>query len=93
MSYQPRPIDTSKIPLPEDLLDLTEQLAEHIHDVWAQRRISEGWVYGSSRDDQKKEHPCLVPYSKLPESEKDYDRATAVESIKAIIALGYSISS
>ncbi len=93
MSYQPRPIDTSKIPLPEDLLDLTEQLAEHIHDVWAQKRISEGWVYGSSRDDQKKEHPCLVPYSKLPESEKDYDRATAVESIKAIIALGYSISS
>jgi RyR domain-containing protein len=33
-----------------------------------------------------------VPYDELTESEKDYDRKTVVEAIKAIIALGYEIT-
>jgi RyR domain len=32
-----------------------------------------------------------VPYEQLPEAEKEYDRKTAMETIKAIIALGYRI--
>ncbi len=91
MSYQPKPIDTSNISLPEKLVTLQERLAEHLHDIWAERRMAEGWRYGLRRDDEKKEHPCLVPYSELPESEKEYDRSAAAETIKAIIAEGYCI--
>ena len=43
------------------------------------------------RDDAAKKHPDLVPYDDLPESEKHYDRDTAMETLKAIIALGYRI--
>ncbi len=91
MNYQPRPIDTSGVTLPEHLLKLRERLAEHIHDIWALKRLSEGWTYGATRDDARKRHPCLVHYSELPEEEKAYDRAVAVETLKAITALGYKI--
>ena len=37
-------------------------------------------------------HPCLVPYDELPESEKDYDRATSQETLKLIMKLGFDIS-
>ena len=89
--YTPEPIDTSKITLHGELLELTEKIAENVHDIWAKGRISEGWTYGEARDDEKKTSPCLVPYEKLPESEKEYDRNTALETVKLIMALGYKI--
>ena len=91
MTYQPRPIPTAGIALPASLLELTELLAENTHEVWAKRRLADGWTYGPRRDDAAKAHPCLVPYAELPESEKDYDRATAMETLKAILSLGYRI--
>ena len=91
MPYNPRPLDTRAIRLDDDILALTERLAENTHDIWARRRMDEGWSYGPRRDDALKQHPCLVPYAELPESEKEYDRATALETIKAILVLGYQI--
>src|SRR5581483_6520629 len=41
-------------------------------------------------DDAKKEHPCLTSYDKLPESEKQFNRNAALETIKALMSLGYS---
>lgn len=87
--YQPRPIDTSAVSLPAELLALTERLAENAHDIWAQQRLAQGWTYGPQRDDAAKKHPCLVSYADLPESEKEYDRKAAMETLKAIVALGY----
>ena len=89
--YKPNPVDTSNITLSPELIKLTEQIAENVHDIWAAGRISQGWTYGQVRDDEKKTTPCLVPYAKLPESEKEYDRNTAVETLKLIVALGYKI--
>jgi len=91
LSYKPEPIDTSAATLNEKILKLTELLAKNAHDIWARQRLAEGWRYGLVRDDAKKEHPCLVPYEELPESEKQYDRNAAMETLKAIIALGYRI--
>ena len=90
--YKPNPIDTSLINLPDELLELTEKIAENVHENWSTGRISEGWTYGESRDDKNKTTPCLVPYSELTEVEKEYDRITAIETIKTIVALGYKIS-
>jgi hypothetical protein len=91
MTYAPRPIDTSSVTLNENVLNLTELLARHAHDVWAERRIAEGWQYGPARDDTAKRHPDLVPYEELSESEKEYDRSTAMQTLKAILALGYRL--
>lgn len=92
MTYKPKPADTGKVELPEGLLDLREKIAENVHEVWARGRIEEGWVYGPERDDEKMTNPCLRPYSELPEYEKKVDRDTAMETIKLIIMLGYSIT-
>ena len=87
--YKPEPIDTSKVQLNDEILELTEHLAENAHEVWAQRRMAEGWRPGPRRDEAKKEHPSLVPYKELPEEEKEYDRSTALETLKVLLALGY----
>ena len=89
--YTPRPIDTSQVSLPADLLELCEQLAANAHEVWAQQRLADGWKYGVERNDPGKEHPSLVAYPQLPEAEKQYDRNAVLETLKAITALGHRI--
>ena len=89
--YEPKPIDTKDIKLSEELLELTEKLAEQVHEIWALGRVKDGWTFGEKRDDFKKQTPCLVPYENLPESEKEYDRNTALETIKLMLQLGYEI--
>jgi len=91
-TYTPNPLNTNGIELSADLLELTELLAKNTHEVWAQQRIADGWQYGEMRDDERKLHPCLVPYEELPESEKEYDRNTAMETLKVIELLGYKIN-
>lgn len=91
MTYEPKPIDTSGVVLSRDLAELTEMLAKNAHEIWAKQRIGDGWQYGPQRDDAKKHHPCLVPYHDLTESEKEYDRKMAIETLKLIQAIGYKI--
>ncbi len=90
--YKPKPIDTAGVVLDPSLNALVEALAENVHDIWAANRMSEGWAYGPQRDDQRKLHPCLVPYGALPESERKYDRDSAVETLRVICKMGYRIS-
>lgn len=89
--YIPEPLDTSGVQLPADLEQLVEKMARNVHEVWAAGRIAEGWTWGPERNDEKKHHKCLVPYEDLPESEREYDRHTAVETLKLILSLGYRI--
>lgn len=90
--YTPKPIDTSDVELSEDLIKLTEKIAANVHDVWAVGRISEGWTYGEKKDAELKTTPFLVPYEELPESEKDYDRNTAMETLRLIVKMGYKLT-
>lgn len=89
--YIPQPISTSDVILPAAMNQLVEQLARNVHDNWALGRIKEGWTYGPQRDDANKKHPCLVDYDELPENEKEYDRNTAMETVKLILKLGWKI--
>lgn len=90
-TYIPQPIDITDVELTEDLNELREAIAENAHEVWALERVAQGWSYGPERDDAKKENPCMVPYSQLPESEKDFDRNMAMNTIKLLKKLGYDI--
>ena len=78
--YIPAPTDTSREKLPEELMELVEVMAKNVHEVWSQSRLSEGWTYGARRDDEE-----------VPEIEKDYDRNTAIGTLKLIQALGFDI--
>jgi hypothetical protein len=89
--YIPRPIDVSDVELNGDLIELREAIAENAHDVWAVKRIEEGWIYGDTRNEYKKQTPCMVPYSKLTNSEKEYDRNMAMDTLKLVKKLGYDI--
>lgn len=90
-TYIPCPIDTNCIQLPNSINELTELLAKNVHEVWAKNRIEEGWIYGKIRIDALKQHPCLIPYEKLPEVEKKYDRDTVIGTLKLIYKLGFKI--
>lgn len=90
--YQPQPVDTSDVQVPEELMALAEQMAKNVHEVWSQSRIDQGWTWGEKRDDTLKTHPDLVPYEDLTEEEKDYDRNTSIETLKLILKLGFNIS-
>ena len=90
-NYHPQPIDTAAVQLPQAVEELTELLARNAHEVWAQSRLADGWRWGPERNDERKEHPCLISYEELPESEKDFDRAIAIETLKMIVALGFRL--
>lgn len=90
-TYTPHPVDLGGIELTPQLEQLREAIAENAHEVWAAGRIREGWTYGPERDDKLKKHPDLIPYSDLPDSEKQYDRETAMNTIKLVMKLGYDL--
>lgn len=90
-AYTPRPIDVSDVELSEELNDLREAIAENAHDIWAAERQAQGWTYGPERNDTKKETPCMIAYSQLPDSEKKFDREMAMNTLKLLTKLGYDI--
>ena len=90
-TYIPKPIDLSDVELTEDLNELREAIAENAHEIWAVSRQKEGWTYGPQRDDKLKQTPDMVPYSQLPEGEKEYDREMAMKTIKLLKKLGYDL--
>lgn len=89
--YNPQPINVEDIDLDTNLEDLTEAIAENAHDIWARARMDEGWTYGPVRNDELKQHPDLVPYSQLPDSEKEYDRIMAMNTLRLVRRLGFDI--
>lgn len=90
-TYNPKLIDLKHVGLPKGFEELREAIAENAHDMWALERQSEGWTFGPKRDDSKLETPDMIPYAKLPESEKQYDRLMAEDTLKLLLALGYKI--
>jgi hypothetical protein len=46
---------------------------EMSHAGWSNFKIADGWVYGPIKDLDNKTHPCLVPYSELPEAQRAKD--------------------
>ncbi|RMC00432.1 hypothetical protein DUI87_23041 [Hirundo rustica rustica] len=90
-SFIPCPIDTSQVALPFHLEKIRDKLAENIHELWGMNKIELGWTYGKIRDDNKRHHPCLVEFSKLPETEKNYNLQMSTETLKTLLALGCHI--
>lgn len=43
------------------------------HDAWLRDKEADGWKYGPVKDADKKEHPCFVSYSELPQEQRIKD--------------------
>ncbi len=56
---------------------------EDSHISWLAEKVTSGWVYGSVKDADKKQHPCMVPYEQLPQEQrsKDYLFQAVVRSL------------
>ncbi len=46
---------------------------EDSHENWLKEKLADGWTYGIVKNADKKEHPCCVPYNKLPVEQKAKD--------------------
>lgn len=89
--YEPYPINLDDVFLSDDLTELQEAIAENAHEIWARNRSDEGWTYGPERNDARRETPDMLPYCNLPESEKQYDREMAMQTLKLVRKLGFDI--
>ncbi|XP_030299704.1 ryanodine receptor 3 isoform X4 [Sparus aurata] len=87
-SFIPTPVETGQVVMPLHLEKVRDKLAENIHELWGMNKIELGWSYGKIRDDNKRQHPCLVDFSKLPETEKNYNLQMSTETLKTLLALG-----
>jgi serine phosphatase RsbU (regulator of sigma subunit) len=68
-----------------------ETMSKLEHERWAWQKRLSGWTYATERDNQYKKHNCLVPYSELPELEKEKDR-DQVKFIPVLLkAINYKI--
>lgn len=47
--------------------DLTPQEA---HRIWMIGKLNNGWTHGKEFCDEKKTHPCIVPFEELPPIER-----------------------
>jgi hypothetical protein len=56
------------------VLDNPNITPEELHNNWVKQRTKDGWVYGEVKDQEKKTHPDLVPYDKLPYEQKIKDK-------------------
>jgi len=59
------------------MLALDGATPESLHESWMTTKAEQGWVYGDVKDADAKTHPCMVPYSDLPEEQKMKDHLFA----------------
>jgi hypothetical protein len=60
---------------------------EASHNEWFRVKLAEGWKYGETKDPERKEHPCCVPYEDLPIEQKIKDTLfiSIVHSLKPLL--------
>ncbi len=64
-------VNSDKLAIAPDIIDI---LAQVEHRRWMACHYLEGWQYASTRNDAARTHPDLVPWNKLSELAKKYDR-------------------
>ena len=57
------------------------------HNSWLEEKLRNGWVYGPTKDVEKKEHPCCVRFERLPAEQQAKDKLfkAIVDSVRDLI--------
>ena len=75
---------------PEFKADI-ERMAELEHGRWNIERLRDGWRYGPTRNDAKKIHDNIIPWEKLSEEIKGYDRKAVVKFPEVLREAGLEV--
>ena len=61
--------------------------ASSSHNEWMKEKVDAGWKYGPVKDPEKKEHPCIVDFDKLPPEQqaKDYLFKSIVHGLSSFV--------
>ncbi|XP_028278418.1 ryanodine receptor 2 [Parambassis ranga] len=89
--FDPQPVDTSNVSVPERLEFVVNKYAEHTHEKWSLEKFAIGWVHGEQLCESTKVHPLLKPYRALAEKDKEAYRWAIKETIKSMLAFGWTI--
>jgi len=73
------------VPLFQFSPEEVELMAEMEHERFVEERLRQGFTYGSTKDLEKKTIPTLIPWSQLPNEEKNKDR-DSVRGLSAFLA-------
>ncbi|KAG7249607.1 hypothetical protein CRUP_033266, partial [Coryphaenoides rupestris] len=88
--FNPQPVDTSGVTLPERLEFVVNKYAEHTHEKWSLDKFVNGWVHGEQLCEQTKVHPLLKPYRALAEKDKEAYRWAIKETLKTMLSFGWT---
>ncbi|KAJ6664647.1 hypothetical protein lerEdw1_006220 [Lerista edwardsae] len=90
-NFNPQPVDTSNITIPEKLDYFINKYAEHSHDKWCMEKFANGWIYGETFSESSKVQPLMKQYKLLSEKEKEIYRWPIKESLKTMLAWGWRV--
>uniref|UniRef100_A0A8C5SWT4 Ryanodine receptor 1 n=1 Tax=Laticauda laticaudata TaxID=8630 RepID=A0A8C5SWT4_LATLA len=85
-NFDPKPVETLNVIIPEKLDSFINKYAEYTHEKWAFDKIQNNWTFGEAVDEQAKTNPMLRPYKTFSEKDKEIYRWPIKESLKAMIA-------
>lgn len=71
--------------------EMLEHLAEMEHRRWMAFHLVHGWTPSDSYREETREHDCLVPYCRLTEDIKAYDRDVVREMAAVSRAAGFTL--
>ncbi|XP_047459189.1 ryanodine receptor 2 isoform X2 [Mugil cephalus] len=89
--FDPQPVDTSNVSVPERMEFVVNKYAEHTHEKWSLDKFANGWVHGEQLCENTKVHPLLKPYRALAEKEKEAYRWAIKQTIKSMLAFGWTV--
>lgn len=58
------------------------------HESWLEEKRRAGWSYGPTKDPEKKQHPCFIPFEGLPVEQqvKDCLFKAIVDTLRFMVA-------
>lgn len=77
--------DSCKIGV-QRVMDNPDVTSEELHASWIETKLSQGYKYGPVRNDELKEHHCLVPYDQLSPHDRSKDLIFR-NVVKAVLGL------
>uniref|UniRef100_A0A6I8PD25 Ryanodine receptor 1 n=1 Tax=Ornithorhynchus anatinus TaxID=9258 RepID=A0A6I8PD25_ORNAN len=90
-NFDPKPVETLNVIIPEKLDSFINKYAEYTHEKWAFDKIQNNWSFGENIDEDAKTHHMLRPYKTFSEKDKEIYRWPIKESLKAMIAWEWTV--